>query len=188
MKIIIITHKFLNIIDRMKYIYPHLGLGDHLICNGLIREIIKKEPNESYGIISKPHTATSVKFMYRDLENISIIEGNLGRRAVEGQRKKPNGTILQWKQLGVLEVLEDSQQPFYIEWISKDHPSSDGTAHTKLTELFIVGDQNSSLKSLNEFKDTVLQNTKLNFINSESVSPGIKEIAFDFKGDKVLID
>jgi hypothetical protein len=121
-------------------------------------------------------------------ENISIIEGNLGRKAVEGQRKKPNGTILQWKQLGVLEVLEDSQQPFYIEWISKDHPSSDGTAHTKLTELFIVGDQNSSLKSLNEFKDTVLQNTKLNFINSESVSPGIKEIAFDFKGDKVLID
>ena len=47
-------------------------------------------------------------------ENISKIEESLGRKAVDGQRKKPNGSILQWKQLGVLEILQDSQQPFYI--------------------------------------------------------------------------
>ena len=121
-------------------------------------------------------------------DNISKVEENLGRKAVDGQRKKPNGSILQWKQLGVLDILEDSQQPFYIEWVSKEHPSSDGIAHANLSELFIVGEEDSILKSLNEYKEVVLQNTKFNFIKSEFESSGIKEISFDFKGSKVVID
>ena len=121
-------------------------------------------------------------------DNISKVEENLGRKAVDGQRKKPNGSILQWKQLGVLDILEDSQQPFYIEWVSKEHPSSDGIAHANLSELFIVGEEDSILKSLNEFKEVVLKNTKFNFIKSEFESSGIKEISFDFKGNKVVID
>jgi hypothetical protein len=121
-------------------------------------------------------------------DNISKVEENLGRKAVDGQRKKPNGSILQWKQLGVLDILEDSQQPFYIEWVSKEHPSSDGIAHANLSELFIVGEEDSILKSLNEFKAVVLKNTKFNFVKSEFESSGIKEISFDFKGNKVVID
>ena len=121
-------------------------------------------------------------------ENISKIEESLGRKAVDGQRKKPNGSILQWKQLGVLDILQDSQQPFYIEWVSKEHPSSDGIAHSKLLELFIVGEENISLKSLNEFKNTVLKDANINFINPESKITGIKEITFEFKGEKVIID
>ena len=121
-------------------------------------------------------------------ENMSKVEENLGRKAVDGQRKKPNGSILQWKQLGVLDILEDSQQPFYIEWISKEHPSSDGIAHANLSELYIVGEEDSILKSLNEFKEVLLQNTKFNFIKSGFESSGIKQISFDFKGNKVVID
>ena len=85
-------------------------------------------------------------------ENISEIEETLGRKAVEGQRKKPNGNLLKWKQLGVLNVLEDSQQPFYIQWISKEHPSSDGTANASLSELVIVGDRELILNPLSKFK------------------------------------
>ena len=121
-------------------------------------------------------------------DNISKIEKSLGRKAVDGQRKKPNGSILQWKQLGVLEVLQDSQQPFYVEWVSKEHPSGDGIAHSKLSELFIFGEENSSLKSLNEFKSVILKNININFINPQSQITGIKEIAFEFKGEKVVIN
>jgi hypothetical protein len=121
-------------------------------------------------------------------DNISKIEESLGRKAVDGQRKKPNGSILQWKQLGVLEVLQDSQQPFYVEWVSKEHPSSDGIAHSKLSELFIFGEENSSLRSLNEFKSVILKNININFINPQSQITGIKEIAFEFKGEKVVIN
>jgi len=58
----------------MKYIYQHLGLGDHVICNGLIRTVI--DERESYSMFVKSHNLTSVKFMYRDLPNLNFIEGD----------------------------------------------------------------------------------------------------------------
>ena len=58
----------------MKYIYHHLGLGDHIICNGLVRSLIKDE--EMYVLFVKPHNRSTVEFMYRDLKNLSFIEGD----------------------------------------------------------------------------------------------------------------
>lgn len=60
----------------MKYIYHHLGLGDHIICNGLIRSIITQ--NEKYSMFVKEHNLTTVKFMYRDLQNLDFIVGDDG--------------------------------------------------------------------------------------------------------------
>jgi hypothetical protein len=53
-------------------IYHHLGLGDHIICNGLVREIIKKNQFEFYKLIVKKHNLPSVKFMYEDVKNLSF--------------------------------------------------------------------------------------------------------------------
>jgi hypothetical protein len=58
----------------MKYIYHHLGLGDHIICNGLVRSLIK--PENEYTMFVKEHNLTSVKFMYRDLNNLNFITGD----------------------------------------------------------------------------------------------------------------
>lgn len=58
----------------MKYIYHHLGLGDHIICNGLVRSIIN--PNEEYKMFVKPHNLISVSFMFKDLKNLSFLEGD----------------------------------------------------------------------------------------------------------------
>lgn len=55
----------------MKYIYHHLGLGDHIICNGLVRSII--QPDQQYSIFCKPQYLESIKFMYRDLSNLTVI-------------------------------------------------------------------------------------------------------------------
>lgn len=54
----------------MKYIYSHLGLGDHVICNGLYREIIKN--NLDYTIFVKNHNLETVGFMLRDLQNLKL--------------------------------------------------------------------------------------------------------------------
>jgi hypothetical protein len=121
-------------------------------------------------------------------ENISNLEEKFGRKAVEGQRKKPDGSILQWQQLGVLEILKDSQQPFYIEWLSKEHPSDDGNAHTRLQELFIIEPKQSGVKTFPQFEIENLQNTKITFISSEIEPFGISEICFEMNGKKVLID
>jgi len=55
----------------MKYIYHHLGLGDHIICNGLVRYFQEKYDNVS--IFCKFHNLQNVDYMYRDNQNIKII-------------------------------------------------------------------------------------------------------------------
>jgi hypothetical protein len=49
------------------YIYHHLGLGDHIICNAIVRNIRKKFTNKLF-LFCKPHYFTSVSFMYRDID------------------------------------------------------------------------------------------------------------------------
>ena len=55
----------------MKYIYHHLGLGDHIICNGLVRHF--KEKFGEISVFCKEHNYQNVQYMYRDDENITII-------------------------------------------------------------------------------------------------------------------
>jgi hypothetical protein len=107
---------------------------------------------------------------------------------VDGQRTKPNGSILRWKQLGVLEILNDSQQPFYVEWLGTDHPSSDGSPYAELKEIHIVGEENSGLKLLNKFEKFKLEDLKINFLKPINDITGIKEIVFEIKGNQVRID
>lgn len=52
-------------------LYHHLGLGDHFMCHGIVREYAKKYTRVA--LFSKPQNYASVSFMFRDLENIRII-------------------------------------------------------------------------------------------------------------------
>jgi predicted nucleic-acid-binding protein len=55
----------------MLYVYHHLGLGDHIVCNGILREFCK-----IFGEISlfcKEDYYESIKFMYRNLKNLIVI-------------------------------------------------------------------------------------------------------------------
>ena len=53
------------------YIYHHLGLGDHILCNGIIRFYAEKY--EKIYLFVKPHNVKNVSYMYRDLLNIKFI-------------------------------------------------------------------------------------------------------------------
>jgi hypothetical protein len=52
-------------------IYTHQGMGDHLFCNGLVRTLAKDRP-----VIVPCCTSyfTSVRFMYSDHPNITVVE------------------------------------------------------------------------------------------------------------------
>jgi len=58
----------------MIYIYHHLGLGDHIICNGLVRELYKTE--KPIKLFAKHHNANAVRFMFRDLEDLEVLPFN----------------------------------------------------------------------------------------------------------------
>lgn len=53
------------------FCHHHLGLGDHIICNGLVRYLSK---NNFIKLFCKEHNFTNVKLMYDDCNNIDIIK------------------------------------------------------------------------------------------------------------------
>ena len=71
-------------------------------------------------------------------EDISPIEEKFGRKAVEGHRTRPDGTDLKWKQIGVKEITDSRELPFFIEWLTEDHPSKDGNAVAKIEKIVIA--------------------------------------------------
>ena len=120
------------------------------------------------------------------VDDISLIEDKFGRKAAEGNRKKPDGTELRWRQIGVLNILEDSQQPFYVQWISKDHPSSDGNAHAEISEITISGEAEKILKSLEIAEEIVL--SKIKVVSPHEQQFGLKSVQFEVNGNKVIIE
>lgn len=56
---------------NIAYIYPHLGLGDQVICNGLVRHYT--EIYDSIYVFCKPRYMTNISKMYRDNSKIRLI-------------------------------------------------------------------------------------------------------------------
>lgn len=56
---------------RKFYVRTHMGLGDMILCNGLVRNICKKF--DKVVTFVKPEYRDSIVFMYRDLTNLEVI-------------------------------------------------------------------------------------------------------------------
>jgi hypothetical protein len=70
-------------------------------------------------------------------EDIAPIEAKFGRVAIEGHRTRPDGIDLKWKQIGVKEIFDSSQLPFFIQWLTTDHPSTLGIADAVIQQITI---------------------------------------------------
>jgi hypothetical protein len=86
-------------------------------------------------------------------EDISKVEEKFGRQAVEGHRTRPDGTDLKWKQIGVTEIADSRELPFFIQWLTTDHPSQDGKAVASI-EKITIADKGELSESW--FKDEIL--------------------------------
>ena len=71
-------------------------------------------------------------------KDITPIATKFGREATEGHRTRPNGSDLRWKQIGVKEMTDSRELPFFIQWLTSDHPSQDGTAVSKIEKIVIA--------------------------------------------------
>jgi hypothetical protein len=74
--------------------------------------------------------------------DITRIEARLGRPSVPGNRHRPDGVELRWRQIGVRGLRSDPQLPFFVEWQTPDveHPSAGATGAVQLGALEIAGD------------------------------------------------
>ena len=66
-------------------IHHHLGLGDHIICNGLINQI---SIYKKIYLICKLQYYKNIRYLYKDNKNVKVIPlTNLMTRSIKSEKK-----------------------------------------------------------------------------------------------------
>jgi len=113
------------------------------------------------------------------VDDIVPLEKRLGRESVNGNRHRPDGVELLWKQLGVKGLQADPQLPFFVEWISdaSQHPSVGASGKISLAALEIAGDSARVSDWLGESVEQPLEDVKVEWVAPHGV-PGIVAAQF----------
>lgn len=54
------------------------------------------------------------------VDDLGPIEDRLGREAVRGSRRFPDGRLLEWDQIGIRDLIADPQLPYFLSWRSQE--------------------------------------------------------------------
>jgi hypothetical protein len=119
-------------------------------------------------------------------EDISTVEQRLGREAVPGNRHRPDGVELRWRQIGVKGLQSDPQLPFFVQWESGvEHPSAGSSGDLHLDCLEIAGDPERVREWLGENGDP-LEDVKVEWVAPHG-TPGIVAVQFQTPNGLVRI-
>ena len=123
-------------------------------------------------------------------DDISPVESRLGRSAVDGSRKKPDGSELKWKQIGLLGTLEDSQLPFFIQWLTQDHPSTDGKQVAEIKKIEISGNEETIKEWLGSEPAKAFKDVEVRWRNPEDFEgeTGIVSVVLTTPNGDILLD
>jgi hypothetical protein len=126
------------------------------------------------------------------VDGISVIEQRLGRKAVPGHRRRPDGHVLRWKQIGVLDTANDPQLPYFVQWESDraEHPAAAGGSLINLELLDIAGDRSTVVDFLGDRATTSLDGLKVRWLPVEDNDgeTGIVAVHFTTPRGVVVID
>jgi hypothetical protein len=120
------------------------------------------------------------------VDDIAPHEARLGREAVNGNRHRPDGVELLWKQLGVKGLQADPQLPFFVEWNidPANHPSAGASGRVSLERLEIAGDPVRVSEWLGTTVEEPLEAVKVEWV-APNGTPGI--VAAQFQTPKGLV-
>ena len=108
------------------------------------------------------------------VDDLAPIELRLGREAAPGNRFRPDGTELTWRQIGVNGLLSDPQLPFFVQWLipAELHPSIGADESFSLACLEIAGDPQRVSEWLGESVEAPLEDVKVEWVAPHG-TPGI---------------
>jgi hypothetical protein len=101
------------------------------------------------------------------LKDITVAEKRIGRESAPGHRRRPDGVDLSWKQLGINNMIEDPQLPFFIEWNvdASEHPSAGAKPGIRIESLEIAGDRDVVCNWLGEPVEHPLDDIEVTWID-----------------------
>jgi hypothetical protein len=113
------------------------------------------------------------------VDDITEQETRLGRESVVGNRHRPDGIELRWRQLGVKGLQADPQLPFFIEWEpGVPHPSDDADTEVTIDSLQIAGDPDRVREWLGLPADYTSSVIDFTFVSPHG-TPGLMAVTFD---------
>jgi hypothetical protein len=113
------------------------------------------------------------------VNDIAKVERRLGREAVDGNRHRPDGIELRWKQIGVRGLQSDPQLPFFVQWHSPEdeHPSAGSSGAVHLDTLEIAGDPHRVSEWLGDPVTEPLEDVEVEWVAPHG-TPGIVAAQF----------
>jgi hypothetical protein len=122
------------------------------------------------------------------VDDIAPLEQRLGREAVNGNRHRPDGYELRWRQIGVKGLQSDPQLPFFVQWQSppEEHPSAGSSGKLHLDALEIAGDPHRVSEWLGNSVEGPLEDVKVEWVAPHG-TPGIVAAQFQTPGGLVRI-
>jgi hypothetical protein len=123
------------------------------------------------------------------VDDIGVFEERLGRLAAAGHRRRPDGVDLRWQQIGINDVTEDPQLPFFTQWevSPHEHPSTGGRGIT-LTGLEIAGEEGTVDAYLGTSARQPLEDVDVTWLAPSEDERGLVAARFATPSGEVRID
>jgi Glyoxalase-like domain len=120
------------------------------------------------------------------VDDLALFEKRLGRESAEGHRRRPDGKLLAWHQIGLLELIDDPQLPYLICWDcpAELHPSHGAEPFPEIQQLEIAGDRDLVLGWLGDPERDPLPELKVNWLEPADLRNAYDEaglVAVDFR-------
>jgi hypothetical protein len=124
------------------------------------------------------------------VDDLEAVEARLGREAVQGHRRRPDGYDLCWRQIGVSDLIDDPQLPFFIRWESdrEQHPSREGKADLRIVKLEIAGDPTTVNQWLGNTNGHPLDDVDVEWVAPDDGEAGLIAAHFSTPNGIVRVD
>jgi hypothetical protein len=119
-------------------------------------------------------------------DNITRIEQSFSRQSIFAHRVLPSGDELKWKQIGVSEIINSNELPFFIEWLTPNHPSETSLPTASINKIKLAGIGKILDSSYQEEIYAGMEQVAIEFLSAEDeFSRGI--LSVDFNTTKGLV-
>ena len=122
--------------------------------------------------------------------DLAGIEEKFGRKAADGSRTRPDGSELKWKQIGVKEIIGSGELPFFIQWLTDNHPSKDGNGVAKISKLVIADDEKLADSWFQDEIKSALTGVEIEWVKPElnEGDKGIVAVELTVNNSKIRLD
>jgi hypothetical protein len=113
------------------------------------------------------------------VDDMTEVERRIGRHAVPGNRHRPDGFNLQWRQIGTSSMRADPQLPYVTSWDidPSEHPSQMADSDIELVAIDIAGSPQRLSDWLGEPAIHALETIDVNWTAPHGL-PGIMAVTF----------